>query len=763
MFPPIAPAAPLPTRSWCTTMIRHLPLALAFLSLLPAVLSRAEATDLDAAASVEPPQFEKDVRPILKAHCWHCHGEEEELKGGIDARLARLLIKGGDSGPGVVPGKHGESLLYQRMASEEMPPGKKKASAAELEIIAKWIDAGATTVRPEPETLAAGDTLTEEERAHWSFQPIVKSELPAVAHPELVRSPIDAFLLAKLEEKGLSFSPEADRETLIRRVTFDLTGLPPSPEAIDRFVADPSPEAWGALVDDLLNSPAYGERWARHWLDVAGYADSDGYNETDSERTWAWRYRDYVIRSLNADKPWNQFLIEQLAGDELLTPPYTDLTSEQSDQLIATGFLRMSPDGTAAGGPDQMIARNDVIAETIKVASTSLLGLTVGCAQCHEHRYDPIAQADYYRLRAIFEPAYDTANWRVPNGRLVSLWSSETQAAATAVDMELADVSKKRTEELDTIVTETFERELQKLSADQQSLARAARDTAADKRTPEQQLLIKEFPFLNVDRGSVYLYLPDRLDGFNKKWDTLTEETKKKRPADDYVMCLNEVPGQVPVTKLFSRGDFQQPRQDIAPGELTVLNSTGLQIPLDDPAVPTTGRRLAYARHLTSGQHPLVGRVLVNRFWMHHFGQGLVSTVSDFGVKGEKPSHPELLDWLAGNFADEGWMLKRFHRLLLNSTAYRQSSVRRPELEAVDGDNRLLGRMHVRRLEAETVRDSLLYLSGKLVQKPFGKPIPVSPDDVGQIVVAVDTRDSAGRPSGHGHDFDVHAGRAKSH
>ncbi len=748
MIPPMAPAAQLSTRSWCTTMIRHLPLALAFLSLLPAVLSRAEATDLDAAASVEPPQFEKDVRPILKAHCWHCHGEEEELKGGIDARLARLLIKGGDSGPGVVPGKHGESLLYQRMASEEMPPGKKKASAAELEIIAKWIDAGATTVRPEPETLAAGDTLTEEERAHWSFQPIVKSELPAVAHPELVRSPIDAFLLAKLEEKGLSFSPEADRETLIRRVTFDLTGLPPSPEAIDRFHADPSPEAWGALVDDLLNSPAYGERWARHWLDVAGYADSDGYNETDSERTWAWRYRDYVIRSLNADKPWNQFLIEQLAGDELLTPPYTDLTSEQSDQLIATGFLRMSPDGTAAGGPDQMIARNDVIAETIKVASTSLLGLTVGCAQCHEHRYDPIAQADYYRLRAIFEPAYDTANWRVPNGRLVSLWSSETQAAAKAVDMELADVSKKRTEELDTIVTETFERELQKLSADQQSLARAARDTAADKRTPEQQLLIKEFPFLNVDRGSVYLYLPDRLEGFNKKWDTLTEETKKKRPADDYVMCLNEVPGQVPVTKLFSRGDFQQPRQDIAPGELTVLNSTGLQIPLDDPAVPTTGRRLAYARHLTSGQHPLVGRVLVNRFWMHYFGQGLVSTVSDFGVKGEKPSHPELLDWLAGNFADEGWTLKRFHRLLLNSTAYRQSSVRRPELEAVDGDNRLLGRMNVRRLEAETVRDSLLYLSGKLVQKPFGKPIPVSPDDVGQIVVAVDTRDSAGRPSG---------------
>jgi hypothetical protein len=213
-------------------------------------------------------------------------------------------------------------------------------------------------------------------------------------------------------------------------------------------------------------------------------------------------------------------------------------------------------------------------------------------------------------------------------------------------------------------------------------------------------------------------------------------------------MCLNEVPGKVPVTKLFSRGDFQQPRQEIAPGELAVLNTGTAQIPVDDPAIPTTGRRLAYARHLTSGQHPLLARVLVNRFWMHHFGQGLVATVGDFGVKGERPSHPELLDWLARDFMDEGWMLKRLHRMLLNSTAYRQVSVRRAELDAVDGDNGLLGRMNVRRLEAETIRDSILSLSGKLVNKPFGKPVSVSPDEVGQIVVAIDTRDSAGRPSG---------------
>lgn len=706
------------------------------------------STTASAVALDDPVQFESKVRPILKAHCWQCHGEEEELHGGMDARLVRFLLKGGESGAAIVPGDHAASLLYQRMASGEMPPGKKNISPEELNLVAQWIDAGAITQRAEPEALAVGDTFTDEERQHWSFQPITKPLIPDVANAELIRTPIDSFLLAKLESQGLSFGSEADRETLLRRIYFDLTGLPPSIEAIDRFAADESPEAWSKVIDELLGSIAYGERWGRHWLDVAGYADSDGYTTKDTERQWAWRYRDYVIRSFNADKPWDQFLIEQLAGDELLTPPYQDLTSDQADQLIATGFLRMCPDGTADGSVDKNVSRNDVMAEAIKVASTSLLGLTVGCAQCHAHRYDPISQADYYRLRSIFEPAYDVQNWRVPTGRLVSLWSAETRATATAVDAELADVAKNRTEELDVIVNDTFERELQKLPGDQQPLARAVRETEKDKRSPEQQQVIKQYPFLNVDRGSVYLYLPDRLNGFNKKWDALTEETKKKRPADDLVMCLTEVPGQVPVTKLFSRGDFQQPRQEIAPGELAVLNSSSLNIPGNAAEISTTGRRLKYAQHLTNGQHPLVARVLVNRFWMHHFGQGLVSTPGDFGIKGERPSHPELLDWLANDFMNEGWSLKRLHRMIVTSTAYRQSTVRRPELDAVDGDNRLLGRMNVQRLEAETMRDAVLALSGKLVDKPFGPPVPVSPDDVGQIVLAIDTRDSAGRPSG---------------
>ena len=699
-------------------------------------------------AAEEPAaHFETQVRRILKAHCWHCHGEEPELSGGLDARLVRLMLKGGDSGPAVIPGDHAASLLYQKVAAGDMPPGEKKLSAEERELLARWIDAGATTRLPEPERVEPGSLFSEEDLQHWAFQPIGRPTVPEVMHQDLVRSPIDAFLLQKLEAVGQTFSSSAEREILIRRVWMDLVGLPPTPEAIDRFLADSSPEAWNTVVNDLLNSPAYGERWARHWLDVAGYADSEGYTEKDPERAWAWKYRDYVIRSLNADKPWNQFVIEQLAGDELLPQNRNSLTAEQADQLIATGFLRMVPDGTADGSVDQAVARNDVIAESLKVVSTSLLGLTVGCAQCHEHRYDPVTQADYYRLRAIFEPAWNAGEWRNPAARLVSLWSEETRAAAAAVDQELADVARRRNEELDGIVKETFERELQKLPPEQHAAARVARETAAAMRDEAQQALIREYPFLNVDRGSVYLYLPDRLTGFNKKWDELTAATQAKRPPEELVMCLTEVPGKIPATHLFARGDHQQPRQEISPGELTILCGDGFQIAADDPALATSGRRLAWARHLTDGSHPLLARVLMNRVWMHHFGQGLVTTPSDFGIQGDRPSHPELLDWLAREFMDSGWSLKRMHRLILMSTAWQQSTLRRAELDQIDPDNRLLGRMHLRRLEAEVVRDALLSVSGQLNSKMFGPPAPVSPDEVGQIVVAIDTRDSAGRPT----------------
>lgn len=705
------------------------------------------ASDLAIGAEADSPQFESDVRPILKAHCWQCHGEVDELKGELDTRLARFLRKGGESGAAIVPGRHRESLLYQRVASGEMPPGSKRLSAKEVAVLARWIDSGAPTLRPEPETLPREAFFTTEERRHWAFQPIRRSTLPNVTNPELLRSPIDAFLLSRLESQGLSFGSVADRPALIRRLTFDLHGLPPTPEAVDRFVADVSPDAYERLVDRLLESPAYGERWARHWLDVAGYADSDGVTKDDRVRGWAWKYRDYVIRSFNASKPWDEFLVEQIAGDELLTPPYSDLAPAQAERLIATGFLRMAPDATEGTVPEPDVARNQVVAEVIKVASTSLLGLSVGCAQCHSHRYDPITHTDYYRMRAVFEPAYDWKNWRGPGGRLISQWTKETRELAAAVDKEVAGLKQLHTAELDAAADQVIEeRVIAKLPEELREKARAARKAPKDKRTDEQKKLVEEHPFLKINGAWL-----DQIDGapkakIDKKWKPLIDAAAAKRPARDMLMCLSEVPGKVSTTFLFARGDFKQPRDEVAPSELSVLNPDGVEIPSNNPKLPTTGRRLAWARHLTSGRHPLVARVLVNRFWMHHFGKGLVATPADFGLQGERPSHPELLDWLAAEFMESGWNLKHLHRLILTSTAYRQAATRRQELDAVDPDNRLLGRMPVRRLETEAVRDSLLALSGRLSTRMHGPPSPVSLDSVGQrVIISANQYDPTGR------------------
>ena len=709
------------------------------------VVSLALSLLCAAAAADESLTYEHHVRPILKVYCFQCHGEEEKHEAELDVRQVRLMLQGGDSGPAIVAGKASESLLLERIVSGEMPPEGKKPPAKDVATIRAWIEQGAKTAAPEPESLAE---VTEAERGFWSFQKIRLPALPAVADPHLLRTPIDAFLLAELQKHKASFSPEADRTTLIRRAYFDLLGLPPTPEDVDDFVADNSPDAWERLIDRLLASPQYGERWGRHWLDVAGYADSDGYSEKDIERKYAYKYRDYVIRSLNADKPWDAFIREQLAGDEMLTPPYTNLSPEQADLLAATGFLRMAPDGTGDAAIEANVARNDVLAETIKIVSSSMIGLTVGCAQCHNHRYDPIPQTDYYRLRALFEPAYDVKNWRPPAARVVSLWSDETRKQAAEVDAELKQLAEERKAELDKLVLEVFERELAKLPEEEREAARTARDTPPKDRTAEQKKLLKDQPSLNVSAGSVRLYLRKEFDVFTKKFEERTAAIQARRPQEDFVPCLTETPGKIPATFVFYRGDITQPKQQVQPGELLVLGGDAAAIPNDDASLPTSGRRLAYARWLTSGEHPLVARVAVNRAWMHHFGRGLVATPADFGFLGAPPSHPDLLDSLASRFMADGWELKRLHRELMNSAAYRQSSRRTRELDAIDPDNRLLGHMSIRRLEAEVLRDSILAASGKLNCEMLGKPVPVTPDEVGQVIVGVDTRDTAGRPTG---------------
>lgn len=707
------------------------------------------------APSVEPgPSFENDIRPIFKAHCFHCHGEAGVKKGDVDVRLARFLIED----EYVVPGKPTESYLLDLVRDGSMPKGEKKLSPREIAAIEKWIAQGAKTLRPEPKELGNETTFTQEERNWWAFRSVQRPPVPKVKHQDRVRTAIDAFLLAKLEPAGLTFNPDADRATLIRRATFDLWGLPPTPEAVDAFVNDPDPKAYEKLIETLLASPHYGERWGRHWLDAAGYADSEGYNDDDTPRDHAWRYRDYVIRSLNADKPWDRFLVEQLAGDELVPPPHKNLTPEQAELLTATGFLRMAPDGTGTRNADPDEAKNMVVTETVKVVSSSLLGLTVGCAECHDHRFDPILQKDFYRLRAVFEPALDWKNWREPRRRLVNLLTDAEQKRAAELEKEAVAVEAELKAKLIEFRDWVFAEEVKALPDDVRAAGEAA-GLAFQKDpkslTKEQQKLVTQYPGLKVvpSAGILNLFLQkygkgDDLANAQKENAARAAAVRAKKPQPAFVRALTEIPGtKPPVTVLFERGNRAIPGAAVPPGDLSVLTDTPVDFAVDDPKLPTTGRRLAFANRLTDGTHPLTGRVLVNRFWAHHFGRGLVASVGDFGAQGERPSHPELLDYLAAEFVKSDWSLKAFHRLVMLSTAYRQASTRHDEGDAIDADNRLLWRMPVRRLEAEAVRDAVLAVSGKLNRTPFGPPVPVTADDANQYVVGT------GTPSADGAEF----------
>ncbi len=687
----------------------------------------------------ESPDYETQIRPILKEHCTHCHGEEEKPKGGVDLRLRRFMDgKTEDGSPVLTPGDPEKSALWTLVRDGEMPKKGKKMPEHQLALLAAWIKAGAKISEAEPTgPLPPGVYVSKRDRSFWSFQPVTKPTLPRFAdQPEL--GPIDALVRAKLKAQQLDFAPEADRATLIRRATLDLTGLPPTPAESAAFVADPSPDAYAKLIERLLASPAYGERWARHWLDVAGYADTNGYADADSVRPHAWRYRDYVIRSLNTDKPWDRFIQEQLAGDELNAVSAANVAAavldpSKIDALTATAYLRMGPDGTGDTVADLELAKNQSVADTLRIVTTSLTGLTVACAQCHDHRYDPISQVDYFRLRAIFDPALDWRKWQNPSQRTASLYSATDKTKAAEIEKQAAAIDAEATKMYKAALDVIFEKKILEVPEAERAAYRVARNLPVAKRTKEQAALIKKYFSAQATFG---LDLYDKAAD-NKVIAKRAEATalRAKKPVEGRVSVLVEPVNAAPKSELHHRGDHAQPRQAVTPGELAILGNPA--IPADDPKLTTTGRRLAYAKWLTSGEHPLVGRALMNRVWMHHFGRGIVNTPGDFGLLGERPSHPELLDYLAGRFVETGWSLKAMHREMMLSRTYRQSA-RNDAAQSADPDNTLFGRYRIRRLDAETIRDAMLAVSGKLNPEMFGSPVTVGKTGDGRMIPGVE-------------------------
>ena len=704
------------------------------------------AADKSVHAAASPREI---IVTTLNVKCLLCHGRRRQ-EGGLDIRTRESLLRGGVSGPAIVPGKPEESLLIKRIVAEEMPPEEHQArlsyrpiTSTELEQLRRWIAGGAPfdeeqpeTVNPETDPLVSGD-----DRRFWSFQPPRRPPTPAVRGQDRVRTPIDAFLLAKLEEKDLTFSPEAEPLTLMRRVYFDVIGLPPSPQEIEAYLADKDPRAYENLVGRLLESPRYGEHWGRRWLDAAGYADSEGQVDFDAVRPHAWRYRDWVIRALNADKPYDRFLVEQIAGDELFNYKQKPLPlgPQDSERLTATGFLRMGPDGTYSVSQGFVTERLTVVADQLQILTSTVMGLTVGCARCHDHKYDPIPQRDYYRLSAILRSAYDPYDWLSPNEADIGPdadWNETNsrllpgapakeveealrhnvpiQAEVARLAGELgalpAPMRKKLLEEKEPAVPEAVRVEVRKV---------LGKTLIEDLAAAEEGTGIGEDN--QVSASTAY----SLLDSFIKA--KLSLRTKPQ------VRALFDMGGEPTPVHILYRGEHRNPGPPVEPGVPSVL-SAGLEPYSLEPLEWSSGRRLALAKWLVQPNHPLTARVMVNRVWQHYFDRGIVQTEANFGRTGSPPTHPELLDWLAVEFVERGWSLKTLHRLILTSTAYRQRSLFDEARHAADFDNVLLSRFPLRRLDADAIRDAVLKASERLDLKPFGPAdeIEVKPD--GEIV-----------------------------
>jgi len=724
----------------------------------------------------EQPVNQHDVIPIMLRRCSACHGRFRQ-EAGLDLRTKAAMLKGGKSGPAIVVGKPAESALIRRVAAGQMPPPNRLVEACvkpvepvELATLTKWIAAGApeAAIEPDVATTTPDPLVSDKDRDFWSFKPPAAVAIPRVRREAAVRNPIDNFLLKSLEENGLAYSPEADRATLLRRAHYDLTGLPPTPTEVKAFLVDLSSDAYEKAIDRLLASPRYGERWGRFWLDAAGYADSEGKREQDLPRPHAWRYRDYVVRSFNADKPYDRFLLEQLAGDELAD--WSDpnaITPAIYDNLVATGFLRMAPDATWANITGMIPDRIDVIADEIDVLGSAVMGLTLKCARCHTHKFDPIPHRDYYRLVAVFKGALDEYDWLKPDirpgigpesldvqpGRLLNrVTTPERNAylAADAVFLKRIDAIQAPLEsKAAAIAAKIAEERILKISEPIRDDLRVMLNTPAMRRDTVQQYLAGKFEAqLRATRAEVKALDP----GFRKESDdadAAIRAIQSQRPPEPQIQAVWDR-GEPSPTYIYRRGDPNSAGKLVGPGVPSMLTDgkTPFDVRPPWPGAKSTGRRLAFAKWLTKPDHPLTARVAVNRIWKHHFGTGIVASLGNFGRTGSPPSHPELLDWLAREFVKSRWSMKAMHRTIMTSAAYRQASAITPEHAKRDPANRLLSRMTMTRLDAESLYDSLLFVAGKLDETRGGpadavqvrKDGLVSPTSLRRMIYVKQTR-----------------------
>jgi len=718
-----------------------------------------------------------EVSAIL-AKCQQCHGTSVQMSK-LSVATRDALLQGGAHGPAIVPGHAADSLLYKRITGQDQPAMPmapvSPLTPDEIATVRAWIDQGA----PWPEEAKAAPAgnqpsnasllsfngyrerpITDAERQWWSFKKPVRPAMPQVQDPRWSKSPIDALVKAKMEAKGLAPAAPADRRTLIRRAYLDLLGLLPSPAEVDSFVKDPSPHAYDDLIDRLLASPHYGERWARLWLDVARYSDSTGY-EYDYDVSDAWRYRDYVIKAFNEDKPYNQFVLEQLAGDELDKPTF--------DSLTATGFVRLGP-RVLDRDLENPNYRYDYLDDIIRTTYQSFQALSVNCARCHDHKFDPITRKDYYKTIAVFNGfiEYDHP--------LVS--SDEWAKYQTAAD-EINGKIKALRQQVTAIEAPYRKAQFQKILAKFPADIQEAFNTPEDKRTEGQKLLVaqvstvrgeEEQDFNTGARPALIKVNADDDQARKQRLDQIDALTKQIPPRPPVALGIRDgdfrfIPhppfqqgslGGITYEKygftgkyIPAPGDHYQPPPTyfaatglmpfademkapvIEPGFLTVL-ARASQKPFADPpkdGYPTSGRRRALAEAIASEDNPLTARVMVNRIWYQHFGQGIVTTPNNFGKMGTPPSNPELLDWLATEFMSRGWSVKQMHRLIMNSETYKMASDYYTGADAEkDPTNQFLWRFPVKRLEAEIIRDAVLSASGDMNfqagGKPFFPPVP---------------------------------------